>query len=125
MILQTARSAPPVQYENTTITFFVDFTMHVQKLRCNFLEVKKVLRDRGLKYSMMFPTKVRVVAEGKTWYFEKPQDTFDWLEGWRTVGTLQRKTHPGKRQQGTDRPEHRTSQEHPREHGCSLEQTET
>ena len=79
-ILQAARVAPAVKINNAIIRFFPDFTMQVQQARREFLEVKAALRNEGLKYAMLFPAKLRVEAQGRTQFFYKPAEAWDWLE---------------------------------------------
>lgn len=80
MILQKARATGPLLYENAEVSFFPDFTQLVQKQRCTFQSVKKRLRDKGLKYAMLFPAQLRVEADGRVWFFEQPEMVADWLE---------------------------------------------
>ena len=80
VVLQAARVAPSVKYQNSTITFFPDFTLSVQRQRRSFLTLKKALRTHNIRYSMLFPAKVRVEAEGKTHFFTEPDDGWSWLE---------------------------------------------
>lgn len=77
--------APPVTIDNSKIMFFPDFTTKVQKQGSSFLEVKRTLRQQEIKYAMLFPSKLRVEADGKTWFFTHPDQVWDWLDGWRTV----------------------------------------
>ena len=86
-ILQAARVAPAVKLNNATIRFFPDFTLQVQQARRGFLEVKAALRKEGLKYAMLFPAKLRVEAHGKTQFFYKPTEVWDWLEREQHQGT--------------------------------------
>lgn len=58
IVLQTARAAPPLKFENSTITFFPDFTYKVQQKHRSFLEVKRALRGHNLKYAMLFSAKL-------------------------------------------------------------------
>lgn len=94
VILQAARVAPPIQIDNQVITLYPDYTAMVTKQRQGFLDVKKELRDRDLKYSMLFPAKLRVEAEGKVWFFHTPEETKEWLEGWRPAKKTPRNRNP-------------------------------
>lgn len=86
VILQEARVAPPIRIDNSTITIYPDYTAAVAQRRRTFLAIKRDLRAKEIKYSMMFPAKLRVEAEGKTWFFTTPEEAREWLEGWRTSG---------------------------------------
>ena len=79
-ILQEARKQPPVKIDNASISFFPDFTLRVQKQRRDFLAVKKRMRDQGLKYSMLFPARLRVITNNKTLFFDAPEEAWDWME---------------------------------------------
>ena len=81
VILQVARSAPPVKIDNAQVRFFPDFTLQVERARRGFNEVKAALRNEGLQYSMMFPARLRVEKNGKTWYFGSPAAAWSGLKG--------------------------------------------
>ncbi|KAJ1196921.1 hypothetical protein NDU88_000784 [Pleurodeles waltl] len=66
-ILQAARTV-----KMPSLGFFSDYTLQVQKQRHSFDEVKKILRAKKLKYMMLFSAKLRVLAEGESWYFTTP-----------------------------------------------------
>ena len=80
IILQEARVAPPVTYQNTNIGLFPDFTMQVQKLRRTFTELKKELRSQNIRYAMLFPAKLRIADGTKTHFFLTPEEGWTWLE---------------------------------------------
>ncbi|KAJ1209592.1 hypothetical protein NDU88_004966 [Pleurodeles waltl] len=50
----------------------------------SFDELKKALHAKRLKYMMLFPARLRVVAKGKSWYCATPADSWDLLKDWRT-----------------------------------------
>ncbi|KAJ1129429.1 hypothetical protein NDU88_007799 [Pleurodeles waltl] len=79
-ILQVARTHGDLHYENAIITFFPDYTLQVQKQYCCFDKVKKVLHAKELMYMMLFPARLLVLAEGKSWYFTSPADAWEWIE---------------------------------------------
>lgn len=83
VILQHARVAPPLKLDNSTVTFFPDFTQMVQRQRRSFQGLKQRLCDQGLKYAMLFPARLRVEANGKAWFFDNPESASEWLDGWR------------------------------------------
>ncbi|KAJ1217085.1 hypothetical protein NDU88_004680 [Pleurodeles waltl] len=78
-ILQAARSHCDLQYEKAAGRF-PDFTLKVQRQCQSFQEVKKVLQDCELKYMMLFPARLRVIMEGKTWHFRTWEEGWEWLE---------------------------------------------
>ena len=73
--------APPVKCDNAIVNLYPDFTLQVQQQRREFLEVKRALRQQELRYAMLFPAKLRVVADGKVHFFTNPDETWQWLEG--------------------------------------------
>ncbi|KAJ1083699.1 hypothetical protein NDU88_003854 [Pleurodeles waltl] len=78
-ILQAAYMHGDHTYENATIRFFPDFTLQVQCQRRSFDKVKKVLRSKDIKYMVLFPARLRVVTEGKSWFFATPAEAWDWV----------------------------------------------
>lgn len=44
------------------------------------LRLCKRLRENGLKYSLLYPSKLRVVDGGYTRYFENPATAAPWLD---------------------------------------------
>ena len=95
-ILQEARVAPPVTYQNSKIGLFPDFTLQVQRQRRTFTELKKALRGQNIRYAMLFPAKLRVADGTKTYFFLTPEEGWRWLEA--------RKENPK-----TDGPSHKLS----------------
>ena len=85
VILQEARKAPAVKVDNATVNFFPDFTLQVQKQRRDFFQVKRLLREQGLKYAMLFPAKLRVAAGDKTNFFATPEEAWDWVKSRSTM----------------------------------------
>lgn len=48
-------------HEAAHLMFFPDFSVDTQRLRKSFDAVKQSLRSRNIKYSMLFPARLRVV----------------------------------------------------------------
>lgn len=69
-----------LRYENTRIVLFPDFSVDTQRLRRTFDQVKTQLRTKGMKYSMLFPARLRVVDGESTRYFTSPEEASHWLE---------------------------------------------
>lgn len=89
-ILRQARESAALRYDNATISIFLDFTQMVQKQRRNFQSIKRTLRDKGVKYAMLYPAKLRVEADGKACFFDRPELVADWLELRTGSGTVER-----------------------------------
>ena len=109
-ILQEARKSPPVKIENTTVNFFPDFTLRVQKQRRDFLAVKKRMRNQGIKYSMLYPARLRVAVHDKIIFFDTPEEAWDWMDGRES-----RKTNGSTRDQGKQQP--KTGEKNPNPDG--------
>ena len=58
----------------------LDYTLAVQHQRSTFLLIKNILRELGLKYSLLFPARLRVVQNGKVHFFDAPADAWTWIE---------------------------------------------
>ena len=85
-ILRAARAKGNLEVEGNHIMIFPDYTLAVQHQRSTFQAVKKRLRDLGLKYSLLFPAKLRVVFNGKAQFFDDPAAAWSWMEE-RVEGT--------------------------------------
>lgn len=59
---------------------FPDYSIETQKLNRSFDSVKVALRTRGVKYSVLFPAKLRVVDGEAVWFFNSSKDAVSWLE---------------------------------------------
>ncbi|KAJ1187423.1 hypothetical protein NDU88_004199 [Pleurodeles waltl] len=77
----------PFQVEGLRATFFPDFTLAVQARRATFLEMKQALREEGLRYSLLFPSKLKIILDGTTHFFQEPDEAWAWLESYRAGTT--------------------------------------
>ncbi|KAJ1117733.1 hypothetical protein NDU88_005930 [Pleurodeles waltl] len=68
-------------------TFFPDFTLAVQTRRATLLEEKQALREEGLRYSLLFPSKLKVILDGTTHFLQEPDEVWAWLEANRRGST--------------------------------------
>lgn len=80
LVLREARKVPEHRYENAKIMLFPDFSIDTQRLRRTFDHVKAQLRNKGLKYSMLFPARLRVIDGETTRYFTSPEEASHWLD---------------------------------------------
>ncbi|KAJ1140319.1 hypothetical protein NDU88_006676 [Pleurodeles waltl] len=53
----------------------------VQHQRRSFDEVKKMLCSKEIKYMMLFPARIWVLVEDKSWYFNTTVEAWDWDKG--------------------------------------------
>lgn len=80
MLLAEARKHQDLKYENARIMLFPDFSAETQRRRRSFTEVKRRLREMELKYSMLYPSRLRVQFKGSVKFFDTPQEACDWLD---------------------------------------------
>lgn len=45
------------------------------------------MRKREIKYMMLYPAKLKIIAEGKSWLLATPEEVWESLEGWRVVAS--------------------------------------
>lgn len=57
-----------------------DVSVETQKKHLSYLEVRKHLREKGLKYGMMYPSKLRVEYQGTVRFFESASDATVFLD---------------------------------------------
>lgn len=79
-MLREAQKLDELCHENAKIMIFPDYSVETQHLRRTFDQVKAHLRTKGLKYSMLFPARLRVVDGESTRYFTSPEEALQWLE---------------------------------------------
>ncbi|KAJ1163355.1 hypothetical protein NDU88_003814 [Pleurodeles waltl] len=72
------RLETPLPYENSWVYLFLDYTVQCQ--RASFAVVKKRLRPVGLTYSLLFPTRLKILVNGVSFFFPEPTDAWDWVE---------------------------------------------
>lgn len=79
-ILRGARTGPGMTSDGNRISIYPDFSAATQKQRASFQPIKKRLRDLNLIYSMLYPAKLRIVENGKTYFFTNPTEASEWLD---------------------------------------------
>lgn len=80
IILRKAREMSDIRMNGSKIAFYPDFSADLQKRRAQFQDVKRRLRAVDLSYAMLYPAKLRVIAEDTTHFFENPKDAARWLD---------------------------------------------
>lgn len=75
-MLTEARKKDELNYVNDKI---MHFAVETQKKHHSYTEVHKRLRIKGLKYRMLYPSKLRVEYQGTVTFFESSRDATDWL----------------------------------------------
>lgn len=80
MMLRAAHEAGDIPYGNVKLLMFPDYTLETQRQRRSFSAVKAKLRVKGIRYSILFPAKLRVVDGETVRIFTSPKDANAWLE---------------------------------------------
>ncbi|KAJ1215536.1 hypothetical protein NDU88_003144 [Pleurodeles waltl] len=77
-------------------------------------ELKRALREEGLRYLLLFPSKLKVMLDGGTHFFQEPDEVWAWLEtyhkGHTDVNQMDHKRpgRRGKRQRARESQQDRT-----------------
>lgn len=71
-ILRLARERREITYKGTRVHIYPDFSAGLVKKRRQFDVVKKHLRAADMKYSLLYPSKLKVMVEGKPKIFTCP-----------------------------------------------------
>lgn len=79
-ILQLARERKEVFLDKCRIYFFSDFSVELQNARKAYTEVKRMLRDREIEYSLVYPSKLRIMYMGKTKFFSTPLEVKNFID---------------------------------------------
>ncbi|XP_040286136.1 zinc finger protein 436-like [Bufo bufo] len=80
-ILAAARQLQDIKFENSRISFYPDFSSEVQKLRRQFTAVRACLREKGFRYAMLYPARLRIQDGDSVKFFTTPEEASDWLDG--------------------------------------------
>ncbi|KAJ1151160.1 hypothetical protein NDU88_003947 [Pleurodeles waltl] len=80
MILRAGRTAGSIVHKNGRIALFPDYTLAVPRLRASVLGVKKRLWSVGLSYTLLLPTKLKVMVNRPSYFFTEPEDDWEWVE---------------------------------------------
>ncbi|KAJ1136580.1 hypothetical protein NDU88_002995 [Pleurodeles waltl] len=78
-ILKKMCSETPLQYKNSWVYLFPDYTVTVQCQWVSFTGVKKRLHQVDLTYSLQFPAILKILANGVSFFFTEPTDACDWV----------------------------------------------
>ncbi|PIO34345.1 hypothetical protein AB205_0040660, partial [Aquarana catesbeiana] len=79
-VLCTSRNVGDLRFQNTKLMIFPDYSVETQKLRKSFDQVKAVLRSRSIRYSVLFPARLRVQDGETTRFFTTPREASAWLD---------------------------------------------
>ncbi|XP_056414581.1 small muscular protein isoform X1 [Hyla sarda] len=79
-ILRRAREVRDLQYNGQNIFVYPDFSWETQRKRASFREIKRQLKNAGVPFSLLFPTRLRVEHKGKVIIFGTSQEVSDWMD---------------------------------------------
>lgn len=77
-VLRTARVQGHLAFQNK-LFIFPDYSLKTQKLRHSFNKVKAAMPVKGIRYSVLFPARLRG-QDGETTFFTSPRGASSWLE---------------------------------------------
>lgn len=80
LILAEARKHPELKHDNAVIHLYPDFSLELQKKRRSFTDVRRRLREKNLVYSMLYPSRPKVIHRGASKFFDSPVEAADWLD---------------------------------------------
>uniref|UniRef100_H3APV8 L1 transposable element RRM domain-containing protein n=1 Tax=Latimeria chalumnae TaxID=7897 RepID=H3APV8_LATCH len=69
LLLKSARELGSVEWEGRNILFFPDLSKALQDRRRLFLLVKKILREKKVKYGLFYPATLKIMYKGETTAF--------------------------------------------------------
>lgn len=78
-IMKLSRDKKELLYNGRRVHIYPDFSAELSEKRKQFNPLKKQLQERGCKYSMIFPSKMKVVHGGKTKLFCSPEEVATFL----------------------------------------------
>lgn len=91
-ILRAARLQGELKFGDATLLIFPDYSVETQRRRKSFDQVRAMLRQKGVKYSMLFPARLRVQDGERVQFFTRgestifyilPRDAAAWAETFR------------------------------------------
>lgn len=80
LVLREARKIVVLHYESTKLIIFPDYSEGTQRQRRSFDHVKLNLRNRKIKYTMLFSARLRVQDSETVRFFTSPEEASHWLD---------------------------------------------
>lgn len=78
--LRLARSKGELTYENKRITFYPDYSADLQRRRDEFRDVKRILREKGVEYALIYPAQLRIKYLETVKFFSTPAEVQRFLK---------------------------------------------
>ncbi len=79
-IMQAARAASQLVYKRHNISIFEDFSTAIMRKRQAFGNVKKRLREQGIRFAMTYPATLRVQHNSGEKFFKQPTQAESFLD---------------------------------------------
>uniref|UniRef100_H3AZS0 L1 transposable element RRM domain-containing protein n=1 Tax=Latimeria chalumnae TaxID=7897 RepID=H3AZS0_LATCH len=79
LLLRKAREKQTLNWEGNHLALFQDLPKEVQLKRQTFLEGKKILKEKGIKYNMTYPAALHIQYEGTQEHFAIPEALKDFI----------------------------------------------
>lgn len=79
-VMKAARAKGRVLYKSRPVMFFPDLSTEVHKRRRRFDSVKQRLRAKAIRYGIIYPARLRVSYEERSYIFETPAEAEKFLE---------------------------------------------
>ena len=73
-VLRLARSKGEMSYKNKKISFYPDYSADMQRRRDEFLDVKRMLREKEMEYALIYPARLRIKHQGSIKFFTTPAE---------------------------------------------------
>lgn len=85
-ILRFGKQQRGLLFRGHKVFFHEDFSVELGRKRAAFNEVKSRLYSKGVRFGLLYPARLRVLYEGKTCFFNTPEDANEfyrshWDEG--------------------------------------------
>ncbi len=78
--MQAARAASQLVYKRHNISIFEDFSAAIVRKRHAFGNVKKRLREQGIRFAMTYPATLRVQHNSGEKFFKQPTQAESFLD---------------------------------------------
>ncbi|KAJ1148825.1 hypothetical protein NDU88_001651 [Pleurodeles waltl] len=80
MVVMSRRVKAPIQFNNTKISLFPDYTAAVQRRQATFQAIKNDLGTVGVTYALLFPARLRIQHDKKVIFFDSLDMAHAWLD---------------------------------------------
>ena len=81
--MQLPRERGSLDYKGSEIHIYADYSAEVARKRAMFTPIKAQLKEDGLRFSLLFPAKLRVIVNGNKHEFNTSPEVAAFLESRR------------------------------------------